>query len=172
MNSGYEIERKFLVKLPDITKLNVNKQAAMVQTYLNSIDKNSQRRVRRIDFGDRVKYTYTEKAFISAIVRKELEYDIDESEYKRLLGQANPEYVPIHKKRYRFEYLSQQFELDVYPFSDELAILELELENEDQDIIFPDYIETVAEVTGDDRYSNASLANAGAFPEKFNVGLE
>ncbi len=166
MAKGYEIERKFLVKQPLIADLNVNKQAEIIQTYLRSEDNASQLRVRKIVYEDgSSRYTYTEKAFISAVVRKELEYDINESEYMRLLNNANPDLVPIHKKRYRFEYDSQQFELDVYPFSEELAILEIELENVSQEISFPDYIEIIAEVTEDERYSNAALALAGAFPE-------
>ena len=96
---------------------------------------------------------------------KEMEYEIDEAEYQRLLAQAREDDVPIEKIRYCFEYRGQLFELDTYPFSSELAILELELESPDQQIYFPDYINVIKEVTGDDRYSNAALAAAAAFPE-------
>ena len=43
--------------------------------------------------------------------------------------------------------------------------MELELENPEQEIFFPDYINIVKEVTGINEYSNASLANAGMFPK-------
>ena len=55
--------------------------------------------------------------------------------------------------------------MSIYPFSEKFAILELELENADQKIEFPKYVKVIKEVSDDKRYSNASLANAGAFPE-------
>ena len=57
------------------------------------------------------------------------------------------------------------FELDVYPFSDEFAIMELELRNAQQEIFFPEYIEVIAEVSEKIEYSNANLARAGKFPD-------
>ncbi|MDE6781654.1 MAG: hypothetical protein K2J40_09370, partial [Ruminococcus sp.] len=73
---------------------------------------------------------------------------------------------PVEKTRYCFDYCGQLFELDVYPFSDKLAVMELELESEQQEIIFPENIGVIMEITGDSAYSNASLAAAGAFPEQ------
>ena len=96
-----------------------------------------------------------------------MEYEIDESEYNRLIVQACEEYSPINKVRYCFEYINQLFELDVYPFSDSLAIMELELDSEAQTIVFPDNVTVLKEVTDNSSYSNASLANAGAFPEQY-----
>ncbi len=165
MKNDYEIERKFLIKMPDINSLDVNMQASILQIYLVGGEGSPQRRIRKIAFPDSVKYTYTEKLFLSDVVRREMEYEIDEAEFLRLKLQAKPDCEPIIKKRYKFLYKDQQFELDVYPFSDELAILELELENERQSIDFPDYINIIKEVTGCSEYSNASLANAGCFPK-------
>lgn len=165
MIKGYEIERKFLVEFPDTSNLNVKNTSEIFQVYLNNGENDSQRRIRKISMDGKIRYTYTEKLFITAVTRKEMEYEIDEAEYQRLLAQAREDDVPIEKIRYCFEYRGQLFELDTYPFSSELAILELELESPDQQIYFPDYINVIKEVTGDDRYSNAALAAAAAFPE-------
>jgi len=165
MADCYEIERKFLVEFPNLDKLNVVKKLDIVQTYLNSYEDETQRRVRKIESDGSVVYTYTEKAFISAVTRKEMEYAIDENEYLRLLAQARQDCIPIIKTRYCFEYKNQLFELDTYPFSEELATLELELKSADQDILFPEDVFIIKEVTGDSAYSNAELASAGAFPE-------
>lgn len=167
MIKGYEIERKFLVKLPDTDTLDVKRKVSITQTYLKNGENNAQRRVRRIAEGENIIYTYTEKLFITAVTRKEMEYEIDESEYSRLIVQACEEYSPINKVRYCFDYRNQLFELDVYPFSDSLAIMELELESEEQEIIFPDNVTVLKEVTDNSDYSNASLATAGAFPEQY-----
>ncbi len=57
--------------------------------------------------------------------------------------------------------------MDVYPFSDRYATIELELENESQHIDLPPYINVIKEVTGDQRYFNGALVTAGKFPEEF-----
>lgn len=165
MSKELEIERKFLVNIPDTDKLDVRKKLDIVQTYLEDGDNGIQRRVRRIYENDKVHYIYTEKLFMTAVTRQEMEYEIDEKEYNRLISQARQDCKPINKTRFCFDYRSQLFELDVYPFSDKLAVLELELADENQKIVFPENVGVIAEVTGNPDYSNASLANAGAFPE-------
>lgn len=165
MIKNYEIERKFLVEFPEISSLSPKNTAEIFQTYLKNGENDSQRRIRKIYADGRTVYTYTEKLFITAVTRKEMEYEIDEAEYNRLLAQAREDCVPIEKIRRCFEYKGQLFELDSYPFSDEFAVLELELQSPDQHIDFPDYVTVIKEITGDDRYSNAALAAAAAFPE-------
>ena len=50
------------------------------------------------------------------------------------------------------------FEIDVYPFWNDRAIMEIELDYEGQEIVFPPEIQIIAEVTADKRYTNSSLA--------------
>ena len=104
--------------------------------------------------------------FISAITREENEYEISREEYDRLLGQSDKSVRPVEKVRYCFDYHDQLFELDTYPFSDKLAIMELELGSPEQKIDFPDNVRVLREVSADHRYSNSALAAAGAFPEQ------
>ncbi|MDE6502422.1 MAG: hypothetical protein K2L10_10095 [Ruminococcus sp.] len=165
MGKGLEIERKFLVRIPDFENLDVRRKLTILQTYLNDGENGIQRRVRRISENGNIHYIYTEKLFLTAITRQEMEYEIDENEYNRLIVYARKDYKPINKTRYCFDYSGQLFEIDVYPFSDRLAIMEIELASETQEIIFPDNVDVVMEVTGNHGYSNSSLANAGAFPE-------
>ncbi len=164
MIKGYEIERKFLVEMPDVNTLDVKRKMDIIQTYLKDGENNIQRRVRCISENGNTQYIYTEKLFITAVTRKEMEYEIDENEYNRLILQAREECLPINKTRYCFDYDGQLFELDVYPFSENLATMELELSSEKQEISFPDNISILKEVTGNSDYSNISLANAGIFP--------
>jgi len=165
MKKGLEIERKFLVEMPDLKKLDIIKLFDIIQTYLSDGENNSQRRIRKIACEDNVYMTYTEKNFISPVVRKENEKFISCSEYDSLLKEAkNTE--PVVKKRAVFLYENQKFELDIYPFSEKYAILELELENPEQKIYFPEYINVLKEVTSNKLYSNIKLAESGSFPEK------
>lgn len=161
-----EIERKFLVGYPDVRLLDVKRSAAIRQTYLENGENGLQRRVRKITENGMVRYTYTEKVFRSPSVREENEREISADEYCELIRQAKRELVPVEKTRYCFDYKGQMFELDTYSFSDRFAIMELELESEDQKIILPENVRVIRDVTGDRAYSNAALAGAGAFPEE------
>ena len=49
-------------------------------------------------------------------------------------------------------------EIDVFPFWDRQAYLEIELEDEKEDYKIPDFIEMVCDVTLDKKYTNHSLA--------------
>ena len=64
----------------------------------------------------------------------------------------------IRKDRYCLTYANQYFEIDVYPFWNDKAIAEIELSDENADIVFPDFIRVIKEVTYDDSYKNANLA--------------
>lgn len=172
MKNGLEIERKFLVQLPVQELKGVRSDISILQTYLIDGQNDSQRRVRRITDNSSTIYVYTEKIFYTPMIRKEKEYEISENEYTRLIQEAKKELTPVNKRRICFDYRDQLFELDIYPFSDSFAIMELELSQPEQDIYFPEFINIIKEVTGVDSYSNSALANAGAFPEDARICTE
>lgn len=60
-------------------------------------------------------------------------------------------------------YKNQLFEIDIYPFWNDRAVMELELSDEEQSIVFPENIEIIKEVTDDKRYTNASIARSIPF---------
>lgn len=161
--ANLEIERKYLVRFPDTSALDVKRRIDIVQTYLSDGENGSQRRVRSITENGRLSYTYTEKIFRSAMVRDEDEHSITQDEYETLLKEKKPELAPVVKTRFCFEFRKQLFELDTYSFSRELAIMELELSDPEQTVYLPDNVEVIREVTGEREYSNSALANAGSF---------
>ncbi|MBR6622815.1 MAG: CYTH domain-containing protein [Ruminococcus sp.] len=165
MAEELEIERKFLVEFPDLKKLDVKRKISIIQTYLHRGKNDSQRRVRRLEENGKVFYTYTEKIFISPTTRKETEYDISCEDYEKLLDDADKTLTPVDKVRFCFKYRNQLFELDTYPFSDKLAVMEIELDSTGQVIDFPDSVRVIKDVTADSRYSNAALSAAGVFPD-------
>lgn len=158
-----EIERKFLIAYPDMDFLNENAaHSFIVQTYLKS-DSGNTRRVRKRYDGEKTVYTYTEKRHITAVRRMEYEREITAGEYQTLLKEADESRVPVEKERYCLDYENQLFEIDIYPFYTDRAIMEIELEHEEQKILFPPEIKTIREVTEDGRYSNHSLAKSVPF---------
>lgn len=153
MSVPYEIERKYLIKMPEFP-LPVETQATSIeQAYLVNPDGNSERVRARAG-----RYYHTLKVHISGMVREEYEREITEAEYKELLKRRDPECTLIQKTRHVFTYRGQVFELDVFPFWKKQAFLEIELESENAPVELPDFIEVIREVTEDSKYTNHALA--------------
>lgn len=153
-----EIERKFLVKSFDLSKVGEVVQVRIVQDYLLSLDERERRvRARHIDGGET--YYYTEKVSTDvAGVRIERERQISRREYETLLHERDPASATIVKTRHTFVWAGRHFELDVYEKPNStLVILEVELQDISDIIEMPPGFETI-EVTGDERYSNAGIA--------------
>ena len=166
--SGEECERKFLVTYPDLASLDASPFAAyarIVQTYLVSED-GATERVRRRERNGEVIYTHTVKRRIDCLTSEEQESQIDALQYRDLLCRADPSKKPIEKTRYCILHQGCYFELDVYPFWRDRAIVELELsERSDEEICFPPQIRLIREVTDDVRYKNVRLAIEVPFDE-------
>lgn len=90
--------------------------------------------------------------------REEDEHEISAAEYAELLKRADAGRKPVHKTRYCLDYMGQLFEIDIYPFWTDLAIMEIELDSEEREVMLPPFIEVIKEVTGDGRYTNAAIA--------------
>ena len=103
---------------------------------------------------------HTTKTKLSDLRRIEDEEEISEAEYRRLLERADPARTIIDKTRWCFRYRGQLFELDVFPFWQDRAFLEIEIADEEQEILLPPAIRVIREVTEDPRYTNAALSLA------------
>ena len=126
---GFEIERKFLIAMPDPGLLEGCEFSDITQTYLLG-EKGTTDRVRcRRREGD-CEYTHTVKRKISNMRRREDETVIDAALYKTLLERADPARRPIRKRRYLLPHEGEIWELDVFPFWTDRAVLELELRRE------------------------------------------
>lgn len=155
-----EIERKYLIEYPDmkwLTSLPNCRKVEIIQTYLTSAA-GEETRVRQRGSDGHYVYYLTTKRTVSELKRVEIERRLSEREYVRLLMDADPTRRPIRKDRYCLTYDNQYFEIDVYPFWDDRAIVEIELRDEDQTVRFPEKLRLIREVTDDAAYKNAVLA--------------
>ena len=160
----YQMERKFLIEYPDLNWLEnepLCRRVDIDQTYLKSEDGEEIRIRRRGENGHYVYYE-THKRPLDGMKRLSTETRLSKSDYRRLLKNADPDRRTIHKKRYCLTYDNQYFEIDVYPFWQDQAILEIELMDENAEIRFPEGIRIIREVTGDPAYKNAGLAKKPA----------
>jgi len=154
----FEIERKFLIVYPDIEYLDANAvKTEIVQTYLESA-KGTTARVRKRGLNGKFKYTHTVKQRISDMRRIEDEQEISPEQYEVLLKSADKSRNVIYKNRYCLNYKNQIFEIDVFPFWSDRAVMEIELTDESQHVDFPPMISIIREITLDRRYTNAAMA--------------
>ena len=156
----YEIERKFLIEMPDIEYLeslpNCEK-VKIVQTYLNSSD-DEEIRIRQRGNNGSYTYSKTRKINVDSMKRIEIETRLTQEEYINELLNADPTRGQIIKERYCLCYKNQYFEIDIYPFWDDKAIAEIELISEDQKIELPDFINVIDEVTDNNNFKNFEIA--------------
>lgn len=143
-----EIERKFLVQ-GDSWKA-AAKGIVYRQGYLSSL-KERVVRVRTIED----KGYLTIKGITRGVSRSEFEYEISVEDANIMLDEICEKPI-IEKKRYKIPVGTLVFEVDEFFGENEgLVVAEVELENEKQQIAFPDWIG--AEVSGDPRYFNSNL---------------
>ena len=153
MNTHYEIERKFLVKYPELPLPFTISVSHIVQTYLLAQPGVSER-VRDRDG----KYYHTRKVRISGARAEDSEGEISRERYEELLIRRDPTCRDIEKDRHVFDYKGQIFELDIFPFWRKQAMLEIELPDEGTPIDFPPFLTVLREVTDDPAYKNHSMA--------------
>lgn len=154
---GFEIERKFLIAMPDKAFLEACERSEITQTYLVG-EENTTERVRRRVYPDRCEYTHTIKRKLNNIRREEDEQEIDENTYTALLDRADSARHAINKTRCCFTHDGRLWELDVFPFWANQAFLEIELTSEEETFSLPPGIRLLREVTDDPRYTNAALS--------------
>ena len=154
-------KRKYLIAMPDIELLKSRYRAVgidMVQTYLAMTNPAIERRVRRQKNGEEELYFYTEKHFHPDGTKWDTERPITEKEYGRYMLEADPTLSGVSKVKYRFVYDSCRFEIDVYPFSAERAVLFCYSEKPERSA--PPELEIISDVTGKAEYKNKQLAKS------------
>ena len=165
-NIGIEIENKYIIEMPEtelLLKQTDYSSSEILQIYIAGMEGET-RRIRRRIYKDKCQYTETRKIRIDQSSSPEMEREISESEFIELSALAIADRIPIKKTRHTFIYKNQLFEIDVYPEWQRSAILETELDSAERVVEFPTFIKVVRNVTGDKKYSNASMSRS--FPKE------
>lgn len=152
-----ETERRFLVSMPDTEILSRAGGDKIEQIYIES-EAGHVDRVRRRERGGAAVFTYTSKKRIGDISAEEDERVIDEGEFLRLSKRQEPGTSPVKKTRYVIPYRGHNFEIDVYPAWQNVAVMEVELADADEEVILPPDITVLKEVSGERRLSNHALS--------------
>ena len=147
---SFEIERKFLV-LSDVWRDSATRHTKIRQAYLDSNAKVSI----RVRIKDGSSAILTLKSRSSKLRRREFEYPIPTLDAEELIS-LRRSYI-IEKVRHIVPYGKLNWEVDVFSGENQgLVLAEIELPDENHQIELPPWIG--AEVTGEDRYYNGTLA--------------
>lgn len=157
-----EIERKYLIEFPDMDMLNnlpFCRKVEISQSYLKLGEDDKIRVRRRCVNGEEV-FIKTYKKRINKIKHTEIEEYISSETYESMISDKDSLICSISKERHCFVFKNQYFELDVFPFWKDKAMMEIELKREDEKIELPGFVKVIREVTEDRNYTNFSLAKA------------
>ncbi|MDO4398955.1 MAG: AAA family ATPase [Candidatus Saccharibacteria bacterium] len=163
----FEIERKYLIEYPNLELLRAMpncQEVEILQTYLRGGDENDEVRVRQRGANGSYTFTKTTKRWTKDPTKRvEIEKRISRDEYLKALMDAYPGANSIRKTRFCVmqRETGQYLEIDIYPTSDKYAILEVEFGSTEDQLIAPDFIKVIKEVTGDEEYYNNNIAFRG-----------
>lgn len=155
-----QIQRRFLIEYPDTVCLECAPNCHrldIIQTFLTAAEGEERRVCQRGEAGNFMYYETIERPF-SEQKRVEVERRLTQGEYLRLLMDADGARRPIRKTRYCLTEGGHCYEIDLFPFWDHQAILEIKLTSEEETVDIPERFRVLREVTGDNNYKNASLA--------------
>ena len=155
-----EIERKFLILYPDsdrLEKMPNCRKVYLSQTYFNTPEE-GKFRLRQRGEGEEAVYIKTVKRKLNEMKRIEIETYISEEEYRRYISKKEYSIGTISKYRYCIAWESTYYELDVFPFWDKVALLEIELLSEEEAYTIPGFVTVLREVTTEKGFRNLALA--------------
>ena len=155
MGQKLEIERKFLIEMPNLEKLlnePLCEKAEIEQCYINEPD--SSFRVRKRTLKGHTIYIKTEKVKLNEMTHVENESAITKEQYENAVKGNKV----LSKTRYLYVFENQYFEIDVFPFWEDAAVMELELKSENAPYTLPPQFEYIEEVTERPQFKNKYIA--------------
>ena len=151
---------KYLIRMPDCDSIQQTYNAVaveMMQTYLTRTNPKIERRVRQQKNGSEYLYFYTEKRLGDDGKKWVTERPISEKEYVSLLMEGDMQLRPVRKTKYCFACMDRRMEIDIYPFSEDKAVLFVYGKPSAYALIPPE-LRIIRDVTGDPAYKNRNLA--------------
>lgn len=153
---------KYLISPPDVQMLIDTFGAIeieMMQTYLQEVNPLLERRVRQQKGASDYLYFYTEKRTAPDGSKWVTERPISQKEYVSYLMECDASLHPVRKTKYRFTVGSQLMEIDIYPFSEDKAVLFV-YGNTNGEPDIPKEFRVLRNITEDPEYKNRALAGS------------
>ena len=156
-----ETRRKFLIAFPDLQMLENRpncQRVEILQAYLRSEIPGEMIRIRQRGHDGNYVYFKTRKRMIEGMQRIEMEERLTRHEFLDLLMQADPDYRPIRKQRFCLSENGLYYNIDIYPGWKDQAMMEIELYDAGDEILIPEGIEVIREVSGEVEFTNPYIA--------------
>ena len=142
------------------------RRVEITQAYLRSEIPGETIRIRQRGHDGSYVYFKTRKRTMDG-QRIEMEERLTRHEFRDLLMQADPAYRTIRKDRWYLSENGLYYNIDLYPQWDDRALLEVELYSAGDEVIFPEGIRVIQEVTGEKEFTNPYIArNLSEGPER------
>lgn len=157
-NTELEIERRWLLRKlpPEFNEIrNEFEEYGITQWYT---PEGRFRSIHPKNYFSECRYLHTIKEVVSYGVNKEIEKEITQEEFQDAIKSATK---VISKIRYIYQENDLKYEIDfIHVLGQDYIILEIELNDIDQKIVIPDFINKfiIREITGDKSLSNFNLA--------------
>ena len=156
MKETLEIEREWLVPsdvlIPESLAI---QKIKITQMYLLSDKKE---RLRISEFDNKKIYTHTIKRAAEGGGNWELEREIDEKEFCKLVLGVDKNCYIILKERNVFYIDNTKYELDIFIHPLKIKILEVEIPSFDTHVFIPEWLSGIIEVTNIKGFSNKRIA--------------
>jgi len=153
-----EIERKYLIHLPEHPLFKVPVRAVDIEQMYLVAPPGEEMRIRRRGLGNSFTYYQTRKYSVRPGVRIEIEEAIDWFHYLQLSRERDPARAIIRKTRFCIFSNNRYFEIDAFREPTKLALMEVEVKSMDEQVRLPEFIKVIEEVTGNIEFSNSTIA--------------
>ena len=156
-----EEERKYLIEYPDLDWLESLpncRKVDVIMTFLTAKEGVETRVRMRGENGSYI-YFKTRKRIEPNGKRIEQEERLSQEEYLQLLMEADPKKRPVRKTRYCLTYENRYLNIDVFPFWQDRAFVKVRLTEGEEQPRLPKQLKIIRDVTEDEAYSNAALAD-------------
>ena len=149
-------KKKYLIKLPDASILKNMKKIEIYQSYLKC-DNNEKIQIRKRGEGDEFIYSQIKTRIQDDQIIK-VEKRLSQAEYQDKLVDIDHARKPLHRTRFCFSEQSQYMEIDIYPFWNDKAILNIDLSKVDDEVQLPAFVKVIEDITNKKEYLNSELS--------------
>lgn len=157
---------KFLKYLVEVDEDIINKIKAeqnysnvRIEQYYLTSPKGIERRIRkRVRNGNEL-YSYSEAKYMSTNERIKSDKILSSRQYFDYYNEIDQNLKPINKERFSFIKNDLFYKLDIFDFDKTRGLLSVQV-GEGQNVVLPEYVKVIKEVTNDSNYKNYYLAQS------------
>lgn len=154
---------KYLISMPNLKRLEKDfyckfSKVEITRTYLVKKNNYIERSVVRRGSDGEYAFYYMEKTHQDGFDEIKVERRIDEKEYNMLISRDSGRLKELTKTRYGFVWNNKYYELDVFDFWKDRAILKVQHTDRSKENEVPPIFKVLMDITHDMSYTNYSLA--------------